>query len=51
MVSENSVKANNILLGTPFEQMGNAIMDWKKTWNDSKQGKVYARMPYDIVFE
>ena len=51
MVSENSVKANNILLGTPFEQMGNAIMDWKKTWNDNKQGKVYARMPYDIVFE
>ncbi len=35
----------NILAGTPFKSVGNAFSDW----NASETGKVYARMPHEII--
>lgn len=38
-------KEQNILAGTPFKSVGEAF----GTWNSSETGKVYARMPYEII--
>ena len=35
----------NILAGTPFKGIAEAFSGW----NSSQTGKVYARMPYEIV--
>ena len=38
-------KEQNILAGTPFKSVGEAF----GTWNSSETGKVYARLPYEII--
>ena len=38
-------KDQNILAGTPFKSVGEAF----GTWNSSETGKVYARLPYEII--
>ena len=35
----------NILAGTPFKSIGTAFGNW----NASETGKVYARMPHEII--
>ena len=37
----------NILAGTPFENVGEAFADWKA----SATGKVYARMPFEYTIQ
>ena len=43
--SLNNSTDQNILAGTPFKPVGEAFADWKST----ASGKVYARMPYELV--
>lgn len=38
-------KDQKILAGTPFKSVGEAF----GTWNSSETGKVYARLPYEII--
>lgn len=39
-----------IVKGTPLEDAAKAILDWQKTWVESKNGAplVFARLPYEI---
>lgn len=37
----------NILCDTPFESIGQVFCDWSA----SESGKVYARMPYEIIIQ
>ena len=40
-------KDQNILAGTPFKAVGDAFGNW----TSSETGKVYARMPYEVVIQ
>ena len=40
-----TLQEQNILAGTPFKSIGTAFGNW----NASETGKVYARMPYEII--
>ena len=43
--SLNAPKEQNILAGTPFRSIGEAFAGW----DPSSSGKVYARMPYELI--
>jgi len=43
--SFNTTGEQNIFAGTPFKGIGEAF----GSWNASETGKVYARMPHEII--